>query len=189
MYEAGRPVLGAQATSRTQSLWPSSVSSIAHSFVSSLREPGGADGGGGGGSGRRRAQRGEKVEVMRDENRGGGGMRSVRTRTTLEPAPQSWGRRPPRSVRKRLATSDERRRLARGRGGGDEPPTPNLDFGIASAGDDPPLAIGLLADDLARLAGGDGPGERAGQGGRRPRDGGRAHRVGRCDKGVGRAVV
>lgn len=41
MYDAGKPVLGAQATSRTQSVWRSIVSSTAHSFVSSLLARGG----------------------------------------------------------------------------------------------------------------------------------------------------
>ena len=35
MYERGSPIFGAQATSRTQSVWPSSTSSSTHACVSS----------------------------------------------------------------------------------------------------------------------------------------------------------
>lgn len=77
MYEAGRPVLGAQATSRTQSLWPSSVSSSAHSFVSSLIEVSCWAGGREERGGRRKSGRGFDAQARsryrRSKNGKGGG--------------------------------------------------------------------------------------------------------------------
>jgi hypothetical protein len=37
MYDRGSPIFGAQATSRTQSVWPSNVSSSIHAWVSSRK--------------------------------------------------------------------------------------------------------------------------------------------------------